>query len=53
MYCIIVIFQMLNNTGKIKVNSISYNIKNIQSIAKFIFICIFISDRDLKPHSQK
>jgi hypothetical protein len=46
-------FQILNNIGNNKVNSISYRIKNIQSIAKLIFICILISAKDLKPHSQK
>ena len=46
-------FQTLNNIGNSKVNSMSYKIKNIQSIAKLIFICILISVSDLKPHSQK
>jgi len=45
--------QILNNIGNNKVNSISYNTKNIHNITKFTFICIFISDNDLKPHSQK
>jgi len=35
------------------VNSISYKIRNIQSIAKLILICILMSANDLKPHSQK
>lgn len=52
-YCIIHIFHMLNKIGNNKVNSMSYNTKNIHNITKFIFICMFISDNDLKPHSQK
>lgn len=42
-----------NKIGNNKVNSISYKIKKTQSITKLIFICIFKSDNDLKPHSQK
>ena len=40
-------------TGNNKVNSISYNIKNTHNIAKFILICMLMSDKDLNPHSQK
>lgn len=46
-------FQTLNNIGNNKVNSISYKIRNMQSIAKLILICILISLSALKPHSQK
>lgn len=44
---------MLNNIGNNRVNSMSYRIKNTHNMAKFMLICIFISERDLKPHSQK
>ena len=44
---------MLNKIGNKSVNSISYKIKKIHNITKFILICILISDNDLKPHSQK
>lgn len=44
---------MLNKTGNINVNSMSYNIKKIQSITKLMLICMLMSERDLKPHSQK
>lgn len=53
MYCVIVMFQILNNIGNNNVNSMSQRIKNIHNITKFILICIFTSDNDLKPHSQK
>ena len=43
--------EKLKNIGISKVNSISYNIKNIQIIEKLKFICKLISDVDLKPHS--
>lgn len=43
---------MLNKNGNKKINSMSYKIKKIHNIAKFIFICIFKSDMVLKPHSQ-
>jgi hypothetical protein len=52
-YCNKLIFQKLKSTGNSKVNSISYKIKKIHNIVKFIFICMFISDNDLNPHSQK
>ena len=42
-----------SKNGNNKVNSISYSIKKIHNITKFILICIFKSDNDLKPHSQK
>lgn len=42
---------MLKNIGINKVNSTSYNIKNIHIIEKLKFICKFISEVDLKPHS--
>lgn len=47
------IFHILKSIGNSKVNSMSYRIKNIHNMTKFTFICIFISDKDLKPHSQK
>ena len=43
--------EKLKKIGINKVNSISYNIKKIQIIEKLKFICKFISDVDLKPHS--
>ena len=52
-YCINPILLTLNSAGNSNVNSISYNIKKIHNIVKFMFICILISDNDLKPHSQK
>lgn len=53
MYCVIFTLKTLNNIGNRSVNSISYKIKNTHNIIKFIFIWIFKSDSDLKPHSQK
>lgn len=53
MYCSMLIPHVLNKAGNSSVNSMSYSIKNIHNITKFIFICMFMSDRDLKPHSQK
>jgi hypothetical protein len=53
MYCIILIFQMLKSIGNSNVNSMSYRIKKIHNIAKLMLICMFTSDNDLKPHSQK
>ncbi len=47
------IFQTLKRIGNNNVNSISYKIKKIHNITKFILICMFTSDNDLKPHSQK
>ena len=52
-YCSIFIDHILNNIGNSNVNSISYRIKKIHNKAKLRFICILISDSDLKPHSQK
>ena len=43
--------EKLKNIGINKVNSISYNIKKIQIIEKLKFICRFMSEVDLKPHS--
>jgi hypothetical protein len=47
------IHHKLKSAGNRSVNSISYSIKKTHNIVKFIFICMFISDNDLKPHSQK
>jgi hypothetical protein len=52
-YCTIPMFQILNSTGNNNVNSISYKIKNIHNIVKFMLICMFMSESALKPHSQK
>lgn len=45
------ILEKLKSNGNSNVNSISYSIKNTQSIEKFKFIWIFNSDKVLKPHS--
>ena len=43
--------EKLNNNGNKNVNSISYKIKNTHIIEKFKLICMFNSDKVLKPHS--
>lgn len=44
-------FQKLKRAGNSNVNSISYRIRKTHNIEKFKFICIFNSDKVLKPHS--
>lgn len=45
------ILEKLKRNGNSKVNSISYKIKKTHKSIKFKFICIFISEITLKPHS--